>query len=163
MIIALTGTPGTGKTSIAERLDYETLDLTGFVKEQGLGEQAGEFEVDLDLMVEALEEHLEAKENVVIEGHLSHHYPADLCIVLRCNPDELRDRLSDRDYSDEKIEENVESEILDSILLEAISIQENVFELDTSGKSVEESVEKLEEAIENKETGYGSVDWTSYL
>lgn len=166
MIIALTGTPGTGKTSIAGELEeggYEILDLTEFVKNRNLGVQEEEFEVDVEKMVNALEDYLEDKEDVVVEGHLSHYFPSDLCIVLRCSPDELRDRLSSRDYSQQKIDENVESEMLDSILIEALKSQDHVFEIDTTGKDAGEVAERLEEVIENEETGYGKVDWTSQL
>lgn len=167
MIIALTGTPGTGKTSVSsylEKAGFEVVDLTEFVKDKELGVQRDEFEVDTAKMVEALEDsYLEEGEDVVIEGHLSHHFPSDLCIVLRCSPDELRDRLSDRDYSQQKIDENIESEILDTILIESVERQENIFELDTTSKETAETASRIKKAIKNKETGYGSVDWTSQL
>ena len=164
MIIALTGTPGTGKTSIARELnDFTTIDLTEFVKQRELGQQQDEFEVDIDAMVESLEDEIVPEENTVIDGHLSHHYPADFCIVLRCNPEELRERLSERDYSEQKIEENVESEILDVLLGEAISAQENVIEVDTTDRDAEEVAKEIENRIREKDTGYGEIDWTKYL
>ncbi|MFB6145590.1 MAG: adenylate kinase family protein [Candidatus Nanohaloarchaea archaeon] len=163
MIVALTGTPGTGKTSVAERLDYEVLDLTEFVKERSLGEQGDEFEVDIDAMVNELEDYLKDKDDVVIEGHLSHHFPSDYCVVLRCDPDELEERLSERDYSSEKIRENIESEILDSILIEAVDMQKNVLEVDTTGRDSEEVAKDIEAAINEGKTGYGEIDWTSRL
>lgn len=164
MIIALTGTPGTGKTSIAEELDgFNTLDLTSFVKERELGEQQDEFEVDIDAMIEALEEVIDPEEDTVIDGHLSHHFPADFCIVLRCNPEELRERLSERDYSEEKIEENVESEILDVLLGEAVSNQKNIIEIDTTDRTAEDVAKEIKNRIKEKDTGYGEIDWTEYL
>lgn len=164
MIIALTGTPGTGKTSIAEELDgFNTLDLTSFVKERELGEQQDEFEVDIDAMIEALEEVIDPEEDTVIDGHLSHHFPADFCIVLRCNPEELRERLSERDYSEEKIEENVESEILDVLLGEAVSNQKNIIEIDTTDRTAKDVAKEIKNRIKEKDTGYGEIDWTEYL
>lgn len=164
MIIALTGTPGTGKTSISRELDgFNTLDLTGFVKERDLGEQKDEFEVDIDAMVNALGEKIDPEEDTVIDGHLSHHFPADFCIVLRCNPEELRERLSERDYSEQKIEENVESEILDVLLGEAASTQDNVIEVDTTGRKAEDVSKEIENRIKEKDAGYGEIDWTEYL
>jgi len=139
MIIALTGTPGTGKTSISKELDnFKTLDLTKFVKQKELGLQKDEFEADIDQMVKALEEEIDGKEDTVIEGHLSHHFPVDYCIVLRCNPEKLRERLSKRDYAKQKIEENVESEILDVLLSESVRTQVNIIEIDTTNREAED-------------------------
>lgn len=160
VIIALTGTPGTGKTSVAEKLDFPVTDLKEFVKERGLGEQREEFEVDIEDMVDALEDEVE---NGVIEGHLAHHVPADYCVVLRCAPDELRSRLQQRDYPAEKVEENVQAEILDIILQEAVEKQENIIEVDTTGRSADRVAGEIEERIEKGDTGYGEIDWTSAL
>lgn len=167
MIVALTGTPGTGKTSVAGELagnGFEVIDLTEFVKQRGLGEETGNgFEADTDAMVEALQEELENRSNVIVEGHLAHYFPADYCVVLRFEPGELRQRLEKRGYSDEKIDENVESEALDIILQEAVEKQENVIEVDTTGRNVEDVVEEVEERIEEGDTGYGGIDWSGRL
>ncbi|MFB6291926.1 MAG: adenylate kinase family protein [Candidatus Nanohaloarchaea archaeon] len=164
MILALTGTPGTGKTSVAAELDgFDVLDLTEFVKSRDLGEQGEEFEVDTAAMVEALEEELEGESDAVVEGHLSHHFPADYCVVLRCEPGELEERLAERGYSQDKIQENVESEALDVILQEAVSRQEKVIEVDTTGKSAGEVASEIERRMEEDDTGYGDIDWSDYF
>ena len=166
VIITVTGTPGTGKTTVAENMGLETVHLTEYVKEKGLGEQKEEFEVDIDEMTEPVQNELQDIDEdgkVVVEGHLSHHVPSDLCIVLRTHPDELESRLKARDYSEEKIRENLEAEALDVILSEAVSMQENVLEIDTTNRKPEETVEIIREAVEKEETGYGDVDWSSWL
>mgnify|MGYP006284893721 FL=1 len=164
--IALTGTPGTGKTTIAEKLadeDFEVLDLTAFFDEKDIGEQVnGEREIRIEQMTEELQKQ-DFKEDTVIEGHLSHHFQVDLCLVLRCRPDVLEERLSGREYSDRKIEENIEAEKLDIILSEAVQNQETVVEVDTTEKSVEETVEGILEKIDRGENDYGDVDWTEFL
>ena len=67
MIISLTGTPGTGKTSVAgEFKDFRIIDLTEFVKERELGEQEEEFEVDVEEMVEELEEEIDPEDAEVL-------------------------------------------------------------------------------------------------
>lgn len=165
MIISLTGTPGTGKTTVSEQLeDFEVIDLTQFVKKHGLGQQGEkEFEVDIDAMVEKLEEEIDRSEDTVIEGHLSHHFPADYCVVLRCDPEELEARLSERNYSKQKVQENVQSEMLDVILSEAVQEQDDVIEVDTTDRDAEDVAEEIERRIEDDETGYGDVDWTSVI
>jgi adenylate kinase len=165
MIVSLTGTPGTGKTSVAEELEgFETLDLTEFVKKHGLGENSeSEFEVNITEMREKLEEEIDQDEDIVIEGHLAHHFPADYCVVLRCSPEELEKRLQKRDYSDEKINENIESEMLDIILTEAVAVRENVIEIDTTDRELVETTQRIKEKLRNDETGYGRIDWTDRI
>ena len=163
MKIALTGTPGTGKTTISQLFDeqaYEVIDLTEYVKEKGLGEKGEkEFEVDIEQMKKSLED----EDFGVLEGHLAHHIPVDICVVLRTRPDELRERLEDRDYSRGKVEENIQSEILDVVLSEAVENQETVVEIDTTGKDAEEAFKEVKRKIEEGENDYGNFDWTEYL
>lgn len=163
MRIAITGTPGTGKTTISEKFEEEghkVIHLTEYVKEKGLGDEGErEFEVDVPEMVEALED----EDFDVIEGHLAHHIPVDVCVVLRTRPDKLRERLDDRDYSEAKVEENIQSEILDVVLSEAVENQETVVEVDTTEKSAEDVFEEVKEKVGKEESDYGNFDWTEYL
>lgn len=163
MIIALTGTPGTGKTTVSAEVPYDVIDLTGFVKKRSIGEKGEkEFEADTEAMVKALEKEV-GERDTVIEGYLAHHFPADYCVVLRCEPSELEKRLESRDYSTEKVQENVEAEALDVILQEAVGTQENIMEIDTTGRKPGEVAEEIERRIREGETGYGNVDWTGYF
>lgn len=163
MRVVITGTPGTGKTTVSEKLkeDFEVIHLTEFIKNNDLGFKNTENvqEVDLDKMKEKFNSKYGDEEDLVIEGHLSHFIQADLCIVLRCHPETLRTRLSQRDYSTSKINENVESEMIDRILLEAVDLQDKVYEIDTTEKNPEESLEQIKQAIESKEENYGNIDW----
>lgn len=166
MIITVTGTPGTGKTTISEALDLQIVGLTRFVKQKGLGEQREEFEVDIPAMKEALEDEVEEYEDVVIEGHLAHYFPSDICFVLRCDPEVLDDRLEERNYSESKVRENLESEALDIVLAKAVEHQETVIEIDTTDFDVDEVVKKIERKIEewpDLEADYGEVDWSHWL
>ena len=166
MIITLTGTPGTGKTTLSENLDLPVIDLTDFVKEKGLGQQEQEFEVDIDAMVRALDEEVEKYDDVVIEGHLAHYYPSDICFVLRCDPQVLDERLSKRDYSKQKIRENLESEALDIVLSQAVNYQEKVIEIDNTNLDVEEVIDRIEDKVEkwpDLESDYGNADWSEWL
>jgi adenylate kinase len=166
VIVALTGTPGTGKTTVSEELaeeGFEVIHLTKYFEENDIGEEkGGEREVGVGQMVYSLESE-DFSEDVVIEGHLAHHFPSDVCLVLRCRPDVLEERLSYRDYSDRKIEENLEAEKLDIILSEAFQNQETVIELDTTERSVNQSVDQIIRKVEGGKSDYGDVDWTGFV
>lgn len=164
MRVALTGTPGTGKTSVSNHIEgFEVVHLTEYMKEKDIGEQRIELEVRPEKLREVISEDFSDEKNVIFEGHLAHHLDTDYCIVLRCNPEELKERLKDRGYRPQKIHENIESETIDIILQEAVQSQDNVMEIDTTGNSVEKSAEEVEEAISSQETGYGEVDWTGQI
>jgi len=164
MRVALTGTPGTGKTSTAKEIEgFEIVDLREFALENNIGEKKEELEIDVSELRDAFEASTKTDKDLLFEGHFAHYLSADLCIVLRCEPEELRKRLNGRGYSDDKIEENVEAEKIDLTLQEAVEIQENVLEIDTTGRTAEGVAKELQNRIEEKETGYGKVDWTESI
>ncbi|NLI62518.1 MAG: AAA family ATPase [Methanosarcinaceae archaeon] len=72
---------------------------------------------------------------LLLDSHFS-HLLCDISIVLRADPEVLYSRLSERNYSVEKIEENCEAELLDVILCEALDLCNCVFEINTTNKSV---------------------------
>jgi len=167
MIVAITGTPGTGKTSVAEQLG----DLLGHAViavndiadrdsvETATDEKRNVKEIDVPSLVEEIERDI--GDDAIIDGHMSHHVPADLTVVLRCDPDELEDRLGAKGWSEAKQQENIEAEVLDIILQEAVAEQDNVIEIDTTGRTAEKTAAMIETIIED---GYddhrpGQVDW----
>ena len=156
MRIGITGTPGTGKTTVAEALDEEIISIKEFAKERGLGEEKEIFEVD----VKAVNDEL--PEDCWVEGHLAHKMKLDYCIVLRTRPDVLEERLNQRDYSQEKVDENIEAEKMDLILSEAFE-NSKIYEIDTTDKSVQEVVDEINKAVENKESKYAVCDWSSFF
>lgn len=166
MIVSITGTPGTGKTTISKKLSDEAfgvVHLTNFLEAHGVGGVVeGERDVPIDEMVSVFEQQDFDGEKLV-EGHLSHYISSDVCVVLRCHPDVLEERLSNRDYSDQKVKENVEAEKMDLILSEAVQDQDTVVEIDTTDKSVEETVKEIKSKVGRKENDYGNVDWTEFL
>jgi len=84
MYIALTGTPGTGKTTAARLLPYKVMDINALVKDGlnfGLDPRRGCLEADMEGLGKRLKE-LDSEEVCILEGHLSHHF-ADWSIVLR--------------------------------------------------------------------------------
>ena len=76
--------------------------------------------------------------NIIIESHFAHDIPNDLTVVLRCSPKELRERLEKKNWSAEKIEENIQAEIREVCLSEALEMRRNVLAVGTAGKSPEQ-------------------------
>ena len=165
MIIAVTGTPGVGKTTVskllAQKLGYEYVSLKDYAMEKGIGEMKGdELEVEVDELAYNFERDFKGK-NVVVDGHLSHFLNADLVVVLRAHPKLIGERLTERGYSREKVGENVEAELVDVILVEALEENENVVEVDTTGKTPEKVVNEILELIEKGvRRRVGVVDWS---
>jgi len=199
MIIAVTGTPGTGKTSVCKSRslgrEFDFLDLNRVVKEKGFytgvdNERGGCLVADLEKLWDFVrsEERVEegGKEGgrvVLIESHLSHLLSPEVAVVLRANPALLAERLKQKGFSGPKIRENLEAEVLDIILAEAVERCGVVYEVDTSGKSVEEVASAVREIVLTETAGSpakgnlvkakqkslkerhkpGSVDWSSFV
>lgn len=161
MRIALSGTPGTGKTSVAAILPYHVVDINSLVKggmNLGLDAERGCLDADMDALARHLDG-LDAEETIILEGHFSHHF-ADWSIVLRLSPPALRPRLEARGYSEAKIKENLEAEALDVILVEAVQMCRRVDEIDTTGKSRADVAEMIKDIIEGRlQLAPGQVDW----
>ena len=161
MQIALTGTPGTGKTTIAALLPYPVIDVNALVKggmNFGIDPVRGCLEADMDALAAHLAR-LDSDETQILEGHFSHHF-ADWSIVLRLAPSLLKSRLEARGYSAEKIRENLEAEALDVILVEAAEFCDRVDEIDTTGKSPPEVAELVARIIQGRlKLPAGQVNW----
>jgi adenylate kinase len=184
MILVITGTPGTGKTSVCKACGLECMGLNSVIAEKGfytgVDPQRGSFIADLDKL-DGYVRHKEERLSVVIaESHLAHLLKPDVAIVLRAKPSVLTERLKQKGFSPQKIQENAEAETLDIILAEAVELCDIVYEVDTTGKSVEDvaavvraiidaEVESEEEsgserrAVLRKKYKPGSVDWTRFI
>lgn len=172
MQIALTGTPGTGKTTVARLLPYRIVDINALVREGlnlGIDPERGCLEADMDALAMRLKEmdkdtdtdidSTDRRDIVILEGHFSHFF-ADWAIVLRLAPAALRERLEVRGYSERKIRENLEAEALDVILVEAVENCSRVDEIDTTGRSLQEVAEMVIKIIEGEmRLPPGQVSW----
>ncbi len=158
MIVALTGTPGTGKTTVARILEkkYRVIYLKDFKDTRVYYDEARDtYVVDIDMLREKIE-HMELEGDVIIEGHYSHEMPVDMAIVLRCHPDELKRRLARRGYRDIKIMENVEAEAMGIIAEECLAKfpEEKVFEIDTSILTPEQVADAVNRIISGEGEEY---------
>jgi adenylate kinase len=178
MIIALTGTPGTGKTSVSNILykkGFEIVDLNKVACEKnfllGKDEKRASNIVDIDRFNKYVKENYTGKDIVLIEGHLSHLLKGvDKVFVLRCHPKKLKSNLLKKGWNKQKIKENVEAEILDIILCETLEIhkKENIFEIDVSDKSLDDVASSIIEIINNEYKHFnkyniGSIDWSEEI
>ena len=168
MRVALTGTPGTGKTTVAGRLDshLRVVDLGALIEAEHL--DTGHDPVRNTAVVDmaALTTATEGLDDVILESHLSHHLPVDRVVVLRCEPTVLEGRLRERGATERSVRENAESEALDLILAEAVAQhgREAVYEVDTTDREIAAVVSDVEAAITGTvEPSAGTVDFTGYL
>lgn len=167
--IALTGSPGVGKTTVAtlgSRLHaWKVVDVKQWALDVGLAEDFDEHDqahvVDVEGL--ALEHEWEQAPQVttVYEGHLAHLLPVDAAWVLRCDPRVLRPRLEARAYSRAKVVENLEAEALDIILQECLDRFADVTAVDATRRSPEEVLSKL--AAAKRGHVVEPVDWSDQL
>jgi len=170
-VVAITGTPGVGKSTVAEELKrrgYTVLSVNKLAEDFNciLGEENGCKVVDINKLTIELKKYL--KGLVFLEGHLSHLLDPDLIIVLRCNPIELKRRLERKGWDKGKIAENVEAEIIDVILVEALDSKKEVYEIDTTELSPKEVADIIIEIVQGNEEikekyKPGKIDWIAKL
>lgn len=134
---ALTGTPGTGKSTIARSLarPWDTIEVASLARKVGAARGSGRgVTVDLDRLRDRMPARPERP--TVVVGHLAHLLPVDRVLLLRCHPLELSRRLSRRrSFSARARRENLVSEAIDLIRWEAEAAGRGALEVDTSGRS----------------------------
>jgi adenylate kinase len=169
MRVAITGTPGTGKTTATDRLDREVVHLNDRIRAAGLDAGTDEHRDSLVADMDAVETFLDERSSEgveLVESHLAHRLPADRVVVLRCDPDELGERLAARGESEPSIAENRESEALDVILTEAVENHgvESVYEIDASERTPEAVAAEIERVVAGeREPSAGTVSFLDAL
>lgn len=171
--VALSGTPGTGKTAVAALLSqtgWHAIEVGDLARSSGAvvgrDDQRQTDEVDVDLLARALEAHMVALEapRVLLVGHLSHLMPCEMVVVLRTSPSILRKRLVSRGWPAAKVQENVEAEAVGVVLVESMELEPPVpvYEVDTTLGPPEESARLVRATLEGAGEGMeaGWVDWS---
>ncbi len=151
MKIALTGTPGTGKTSVAKILEgkYKVIHLNDFEDARMYyDEDRDTYVVDTEKLKEEIEK-IRDPGVLIIESHYAQDMNVEMAIILRCHPDELKRRLKNRGYGEMKIMENVEAEAMGIITEECLSKfpEDKVYEIDTTSKTPEETAKAVDKII----------------
>ncbi|KAG9247869.1 POS9-activating factor FAP7 [Calycina marina] len=155
--IIVTGTPGVGKTIhceiVAQNTGLKHLSINDIVKERGCHDgYDAEFKswiVDEDKLLDAIEDEIK-QGGYIIDWHACDLFPKswiDLVVVLRVDSTILYDRLRARNYPEAKLQENLDSEIMQVLLQEARDSydEEIVVELTSnSSEEMEGNVERIE-------------------
>lgn len=168
MRVAVTGTPGTGKTTATERVEtsLDVVHLNDLIREAGLATgtdpDRGSLVADLD----ATERQFADREDLLVESHLAHRLPADRVVVLRCHPETLERRLVERGEGTESARENAEAEALDIVLSEAVDRhgRDSVYEVDTTGLDPDDVAAAIEAVVAgDRAPSAGEVEFLEYL
>lgn len=171
MFIAITGTPGTGKTEVCKvllRKGYKLLNLNKvsnnhkFIVGYDFGRKTNIINIaKLDKFIKTQK----SRDLVFLEGHFSHLLSADVVIVLRCHPKELEKRLKKKRYNPEKIRENLEAEALDVITIESAQRHKKVYEIDTTKLKPKQTADAIIKIIsgEFKKYEVGNIDWSEEI
>ena len=186
-VIFISGTPCTGKTTIATELndylinngcDSTLIKINDLAVEKDLvlGEDPDKYYkvIDIDRLNDVLKDEIaEFKSEcssipkaIVVEGHLSHLCEgADKMIVLRLNPSSLKSRLEARDYAESKVNENLEAEALAVCSAEAYELyDEELNEIDTTDKSIDDVLSVILDVInDNAHYPAGNIDFMDWF
>ncbi len=176
-VIIVTGTPGTGKTSVsrllAEKLGCIHLDVSRYVIENRMyvsyDEERQSYVIDEDRVREAIKKLVETSKCIIIDIHypeLLDFLQPDIVIILRTAPEILERRLKPRNWPENKVKENIMAEILGVPTANALSIvgSDKIYEIDTTDREPEEVVRiVLEDILEGKAKPGPKIDWLSRM
>jgi adenylate kinase len=166
MMCGITGTPGTGKSMVSEELSrrgHTVVHITDTVAPyvSGNDEKRDARIIDVDRWAAEF-----VPVDGFVEGHIAHLLPCDRIVVLRCRPDVLKNRLSSRNYREEKILENSDAEALDVCLIETVEDYKpyQILELDTTVHDIPYCADQIERFAKGEiPPGFGTIDWTAFL
>ncbi len=169
--IFITGTPCTGKTTIASKLNGRLIKINDLARSHGfimgVDENKGYEIIDIEKLSSYLHELIRnCDETLIVEGHVAHLLDgANKIIVLRVHPDKLKARLEARNYSEAKIRENLEAEALGVCSAEAYDkYGEKTQEINATDLSIDEMVDEVERIISDDVTcPVGEIDFMDWL
>jgi len=176
-VVVVSGTPGTGKTTIAKKL---ATDLQGGYLSPFQLTKSGELSlgfdrkrqtevIDVGKMRARLDDLLGERSGItIVDTHVADIVPKVLVssvIVLRCHPRVLELRLRKKGWRAQKVKENVMAEILDSCYIEALNYYgvRKVVQLDTSKVSVRKCVDLAKRILLKQRSGHRTINWISTL
>jgi len=158
MIVAITGTPGTGKTEVAKALAKRTgwkyFSLNEIAEDKNLYEGYDEERMSKIVSIEKLREEVNTlaaeHRNLIIESHYAHDMPCDVIFVLRTEPAVLRKRMLNKGFHTEKVAENMEAEMMEVIKDEAFASGKETHEIDTTKKRPDDTAKEIEKILNSR-------------
>lgn len=177
--ILITGTPGVGKTTVANKLasllKAQCIGVTELVKSENLvtevDDQRQTLVADTNKVLKRIEQILDETQGpVIIEGH----YVVDVVplkdvetvFVLRRDPRILEGVLKERGYKEKKVCENLSAEVLDSCLWDSVSAvgSEKVCEINVSNRTIDDVIDEVLLVLNDElPRAVGTVDWLAIL
>ncbi|MFX1323566.1 MAG: adenylate kinase family protein [Promethearchaeota archaeon] len=183
--IIISGTPGCGKTSVANELskllDAIIMSLNEIAISEDFSfeydEERKTYIVDFKIFLPYVLKKIKLFKNtssefLIIESHFSDIIPnkyIDYIFLLRCDPDTLNRRLKERNYAVNKIKENIQAEILGNCVNYLIQKKPKkpIYEIDTTEMSIESVAKTIKDIIyEKRDLGdyyIGKIDWLEKL
>ena len=173
-LLVITGNPGVGKHTvakiIAKKLDLKLVDINtvaiennAVIKKDKIG-----YVVDLRKLSSLLRR--EITKDCLVVGHLAPYVlkkgDAKLVIVLRRSPYELEKVYAKRGYNEQKMMNNISSEVIGICLYDAVKRfgEDKVAEVDTTTKKTENVVNQIISITNGKsKRSVGKIDWLSLI
>jgi adenylate kinase len=168
VIVAVTGTPGTGKTTATKRVEtsLDVIHLNAVLREEGFTTGRDEERDSLVADLDAVRGWLADRDDVLVESHLAHEVGADRVVVLRCAPAEIERRLRERGEGEASAVENAESEALDVVLAAAVDRHGpgSVYEIEVTDLTPDGVAAEIEAVLAgDREPSAGTVSYVDYL
>ena len=164
MIIAITGTPGTGKSATAKRLarllNFNCVGLNKLIKQKKLYSSFDKKRKSYVVDVKKFNK-LKIKDDSIVDSHLSHFLKSvNVIFVLRCAPSALEKRLAKKKWNKDKIQENVEAELIGIVASEARQMHKKVYDIDTTRKNPSAVALLIAKVVKGSVKGNGKIiDW----
>lgn len=165
----LTGTPGTGKKTlaplVASKLRLQCISLNELAVSAGAQATGSpEVEIDVSFLKSKLPRMLHGPS--LLYGHLLPYVIGRdfvrRVVVLRCEPSELKKRLVERGYSPEKVIENVEAELIGLLSSDSLKAfgKSKVLEYDTTPSDSAKASSSIAKMIGMASRPDSLIDWT---
>ena len=164
LTVYITGVPGTGKSSVAKYLSKELnlmyLEINDLVKKYdlyfGYDINRETLIVDDELLIKKLKQELKSKDRVCITGGIVFEEALfDIIILLHSSIPSLKMRLEARNYDKDKIESNLESEIMNVLYYELHEFNSSdiIFEVINDNRTVKETCSEIISIIKQHRLG----------
>lgn len=183
MLVAISGTGGTGKTAVAKffvkalnkkiksrKQKYKLIVLNKLAEKKkayiGFDKARRAKIVKMGELKKEVKKLSKQHENLILEGHFAHMFPADVVVILRCKPTTLERRLRKKYKWPTKITENIEAEMIGLITDEALPLHApgTIFEIDTTKRTAKQTSKTIEKIVKNEgdarvKNMAGRIDW----